>query len=309
MEGTVVNQNAFGEFWYAYNDKGERVVDPGQYTQITAGVVPNELDPSIVTIDINENGYGGSSGAYVGFVLGPAYVEGTSTVMPFAGVGTMLSDNLGFSFYNAQKDGATGVYFDYMTDANVKWVRFEVKGNQVFPNAGLVHHCLAPGTGGQWMGVSVPFTTGLFLPDWDEVALMTPAEKILNTQGLVKLQWAVQDEPGMQGAFAIDNVHMVGAAAITDVKDKSTGRAHGIRVSAGRSVIGIAYPFHTLRSGTVEITTVKGQVVASQKIISSAARIEFSTDGLASGIYITRLKASSVSGEDISIKETFSYLR
>jgi hypothetical protein len=310
LEGTMPTQNKYGEFWYAYNDAEGRTVTAGQFSEIFGGVKVNPLDPTEVDLFIQGNGQGGTNGAFIQFQLGPTYLEGTETIDPFVGVGTRLSDNLGLTYYNAAADGATGVYFEYqMTGGD--FLKFEVKANQNFGKAGIMHHCLVPPTAaGVWQSVSVKFSE-LFLPDWKEVKLLTAAQKVLNTMALEKFQWAVQSDAGTKGTIAVDNVYLLGATAITPKapvmrKSRSVPKLHA---AAGEGTITVRYPFQRLKEATVQLINPTGQVLAAKPVYRVETSTFFETTGLASGIYMVRLKGMDSAGRQVALQRSIPYMK
>jgi hypothetical protein len=305
MEGEEPNQNAYGEYWYAYNDAEGRVVGPGEFTDVFGGVVPDPFDPTVIDIKIDGNGYGGTNGAYIQFQLGPTYVENLETIKPFAGVGTRTSDNLGLGFYNATLDNATGIYFDYKTEG-ATWVSFEVKANQEFPNPGIVHHCLAPGTNGLWKSATVAFAD-LVLPSWDEVNQLPAAMKILKTNALEKLQWAVQDEPGIQGSLTVDNVHLIGATSITGVETPGSRSrlVPEMQITAGRSTVIITIP-GAEQEMAVTVMNAAGEAVASQWTMNGSVSI--SADKLSGGVYFAQVSMTGSDGKQNTVKKSFTWL-
>ena len=85
------------------------------------------------------------------FTLGQTFTNPPSTdvVKPFVGIGTNLwNDKTQTNAYNADDDGMTGIYFDYMlsgADASMV-VRLEVYANY-FTTAGEVFYIDLPYTG------------------------------------------------------------------------------------------------------------------------------------------------------------------
>ena len=307
FDGTIETQNAVGEYSYAYNDAAGRTVTAGQYTDVFGGVNVDPLDPTVIDLAIAGNGNGGTNGAFIEFQLGPAYVEGATTVQPFAGIGTRVGDNLGLSFYNAQNDGATGVYFDYMT-TGVDWLMFEVHSNQDFGNAGIVHHCLAPGSEGAWRSASVPFGSSLFLPDWDEVRALPPAMQALKTDALEKFQWSYHGAPGTQASFAVDNVHLMGATAISDVKPKQKRAKQniGIQVNASQLLLNVN---GTLKDARITLKTVKGKRVYQNTLSNLQGSLTLDTEGYTPGVYYIGVEAIASNGKTVKFNKPVTLLK
>ena len=337
METTPVNRNAYGYYWYAFNDAANRVPAPapGEYSQITAGATPNSVNPLQVTIDIDGNGHAGSNGAYIKYLLGKPYKipapatdptgADSFTVKPFVGVGTMLSNPSGSGAYNAKADGHSQLYFDYMTDlATGQYLTVEVAHNPAYVNPGIVHHCLAQATGGAWKSITVDLAyndscpgPGLCLPEWEEVNLMSDAERQLNTDAATKIQWAVHGDPGDTGSFAVDNVYLGPGAVISpsDINIEPKLKVQLLDISARKNIISINYPFSSLEKGNAEILTISGEIIDQKSIQQSAnSQIEFNVrefaEELTRGIYFIRLNAiKKTDGSKVAITKPFSYLK
>jgi hypothetical protein len=217
FETTPVNLNAAGGWWYCYNDGEGRtdITSRTDYSDINAGVT---IDPALAlgkapTIAISGHGKTGN-GAYIGFQLGKTFIQGIDVIKPFAGIGTSLSDVLCTAFYSGVVDGATGVMFDYLI-TGIDYLRFEVVSSNDLSAQGIVWSRLLP-RGTVWQTAVVPFDS-LKLPDLDRIKAMDPTLTMLKKNELKKIQFAVQDVPGLQGTIAIDNVYLIGASKITPI--------------------------------------------------------------------------------------------
>jgi hypothetical protein len=285
-----VNQNELGYFWYCYNDaEGRSVSVPGEeFSEIIEGAVVSTEMPTLPVIEIDGNGYDGGNGAWIKFQLGPTYAEGGETIKPFVGIGTKLTDDL-VEYYNATDGGATGVYFDYQTSGDIDFIRFEVKAKQVFPNDGIVHHVLLPGTGGQWSGASIPFDK-LKLPDWDIVNEMMPSQRELKLDSLDKLQWAFQGDAGSQGTMAVDNVKFIGAKAIRTVVPIRDCTFNGISVQHRNGQVIVHSAAHSGQSiQSVTLSTIQGSIVSSKTLATHNTTVSLplgTAQNIAAGMYI-----------------------
>jgi hypothetical protein len=304
MEGAkATNQNKAGGYWYAYNDAEGRipaVTLQSEFSEIFEGVTPNALDITRPTIAISAGkGAAASNGAYIGFKLGPTYIQGTATIRPFVGIGTKVSDALGTLFSNFT--GSTGVSFSYWTSATsqMEYIRLEVKANQAnaaFANAGIVHSVLLPSTGGVWKDAVVKWTD-LKLPDWDEVKLIPLAQQALNIAQMDKFQWAVQGDPATEGSFAVDNVKIEGMTTIvaydgTSIRGGLSTRGRGFSMTQGLRNLQVTVNFGELaQQADIRLLNLKGEVVgqsqARGKGLQSAA---VSTANLRSGVYAVQVK-------------------
>jgi hypothetical protein len=209
--------NARNYSWFCYNDSKKHmpaVQSQSEFSQIVAGATIDgddlEKNPTLkIDADVKK-GYNNTPGAYLKFTLGPTFKQtsdSTNIVRPFVGLGTLLSDGgTGTDAYNAQADGATGIYFDYMlasSSPNTE-LKLEVYAND-FTMGGVVHYIKIPSTcaAGEavWKGANIPFSK-LKLPNWDGVNQTVT----LDASIMKKLQWAVQGAPAVQCELAIDNV-------------------------------------------------------------------------------------------------------
>ncbi len=307
MEGEIPAQNVLGQHWFAYNDVGERVVGPGEFTDVFGGVVVDELDPTVIDILIEGNGYGASNGAFIDFQLGPTYLDGTEIIRPFAGVGVRTGDNLELNNYNAAVNGATGIQFDYMTSDDA-WVTFEVHAVQSFPNPGIVHHCLIPGSAGTWRSASVAWAD-LKLPDWDEVKLMPAAQKVLNTAALTKMQWKYQGEPGTAASMSFDNVYLLGAAAEPiSVKDRMQNASSNLEVHFSQGQINFNFSDASISDIELKIQNMKGELVAVQNAASVNALSSMYAESFKNGAYVAVASAMQ-DGKKVEFKKVFSLVQ
>lgn len=303
METAPKNQNKSGGYWYAYNDTEGRIPAPvtqSEYSEIYEGVTIDEIT-KIPTLAISTGkGAANSSGAYIAFNLGPTYTQGTSTIRPFVGIGTKVSDALGNAFSNYT--GSTGVSFSYWTSATstMSYIRLEVKAKQTaaaFANAGIVHHVLLPVTGGVWKDAVVKWTD-LKLPDWDEVKLIPIAQQALNVAQMDKFQWAVQDEPGVEGAIAVDNVKIEGLATVpafdpnASIRGGFGTRGQGFSLTQGLRKLQVAVNLGDLaQTGEVRLLNLKGEVVGKAQVAGTGMKTaELSTLNLRSGVYAVQVK-------------------
>ncbi|MBD3418578.1 MAG: hypothetical protein GF398_00525 [Chitinivibrionales bacterium] len=291
-----LNKNAIGYYWYCYNDaEGRTVTDPTEYSNIFGGVTPNSTEPTKPIIKIDGNGHSSTNGAFIDFELGPTYEEIGTTIQPFVGIGTMLSDNLGTEFYDAEAANATGVYFDYKTSSDVDYLRLEVKANKDYGNPGIVHSVLLQGTDGQWKGAKVLWST-LKLPDWDEVNLI--ADKSLKTTELEKIQWAFQGKPQTSASFAIDNVGLIGASGGAPVHNfKSHGKVSAFSATHKDNSLILALPA-SLDNAQLTVTDLGGRMLYSRKVRTQSAAaytIPFSLNTLSNGTYFVRLTDKHIS--------------
>jgi hypothetical protein len=256
-------------------------------------------DPSITIDTLAKKGYNGTPGAYLNFTLGPNFKQAGdtgATIKPFVGVGTLLSQNgTSTDAYNAQADGATGVYFDYMLSSNNSSteLRLEVYANS-FSMGGVVHYIKLPATGATgeaiWKGAAVPFVK-LKLPAWEGVN----QPEALDAKIMKKLQWAVQDAPGTQCELAIDNVYFTGATKISvadAVKFENIPIRDGKRISASiqKKSLKVSLPA-SIDNASVNLVDTKGAVTTvGSRYTGQSSFINIDTRRLAQGVYVLVIK-------------------
>ena len=154
---------------------------------------------------------------------------------------------------------------------------------------------------------------GLHLPGWEEVAAMTEAQKVLRTNALEKLQWAVQDVPGTTGSLAIDNVHLVGATAVTGVAHDEFSAQKLINqmdISKGRGSIRISLPtqIQSVNYTEVQILNAAGKAIAVHKASAFDNSVSFETDRFSNGVYFVRLNMVKKDGKVQSVKKAFTHM-
>jgi hypothetical protein len=288
----AANQNVVGGFWFAYNDVGTRTVAAQKdYSEIFEGV--DATDPKVPILVVSPaKGAAASNGAYIKFTLGPSYLDGTNTVMPFVGIGTKTSDALETTALNAT--GATGVAFDYKTDAGstFSYIRLEVKTKQtdLGTNAAAIHSVLLPATNGEWKVANIPWAK-FSLPDWTEIPDRTAPVQITT---ITKFQWAVQDVPGTTGGFAIDNVKMAGLGAISVRKMGAIARGFRMHQADGR--LDVAFELAAgIANAKVSLVDMKGSVVASRTVSGKGPQTAaLETRNLRSGLYTLQIRQGNV---------------
>ena len=261
---------------------------------ITGGATPNTVDPTSWYITLtppNTKGYNGTNGADLQFTLGQTFTNPPSTdvVKPFVGIGTNLwNDKTQTNAYNADDDGMTGIYFDYMlsgADASMV-VRLEVYANY-FTTAGEVFYIDLPYTGtGVWKGASVPWSK-LVLPSWQGITPTT-----FQSSNIQKIQWAVQSTAGDVGELAIDNIYLTGGNKIsTPVRYQynAVKGVSGVSASLINNSLKVNLP-QDLNNASISLVNTQGSVVLkSLPGVNHTSQLNVS--GLAKGVYMLNVKA------------------
>jgi hypothetical protein len=289
----AANQNAAGGYWFAYNDVGSRTVTAQKdYSEIFQGVDLTDPKAPVLTVS-PAKGNAASNGAYIKFTLGPSYLDGANTVMPFVGIGTKTTDALETVPMNAS--AASGVQFDYNTDvgSTFSYIRLEVKTQQtnLGTNAAAIHSVLLPTTEGAWKTAYVKWEN-FSLPDWTEIPDKTVK---VDAKTIVKFQWAVQDAPGTTGGFAVDNLKLPGMTAIGILTRKSA-MSRGIRAHQADGRLDVAFDLASgVNNAKVSLVDMRGSVVASRTVSGKGAMVApLETRALNSGLYTLQVRQGDV---------------
>ena len=294
FETSTPTLNARGEYWFCYADGVGRTAPASAWSVITGGATPNTVDPTSWYITLtppNTKGYNGTNGADLQFTLGQTFTNPPSTdvVKPFVGIGTNLwNDKTQTNAYNADDDGMTGIYFDYMlsgADASMV-VRLEVYANY-FTTAGEVFYIDLPYTGtGVWKGASVPWSK-LVLPSWQGITPTT-----FQSSNIQKIQWAVQSTAGDVGELAIDNIYLTGGNKIsTPVRYQynAVKGVSGVSASLINNSLKVNLP-QDLNNASISLVNTQGSVVLkSLPGVNHTSQLNVS--GLAKGVYMLNVKA------------------
>ena len=304
-------RNARNYYWFCYNDSKNHVppvLSQSEFSQIVAGAAIDgedmEKNPTLAIDSDVKKGYNNTPGAYIKFRLGPTFrqsSDSTNIVRPFVGLGTLLSEGgTTTDVYDAKADGATGIYFDYMlasSSPNTE-LKLEVYAND-FKMGGVVHYIKIPATcaAGEtvWKGATIPFSK-LKLPNWDGVNQTVTLDATI----MKKLQWAVQDAPGVKCELAIDNVYFVGATKISvanGVKFQGVARKEGNTISASliKNFLKISLPLGT-SNASIALVDTRG-AIASTISQRAGQSVIMNIKGLSRGVYILMVKKKTNSSD------------
>jgi hypothetical protein len=291
--------NFLNKDFYIYNDaEGRNVTKPitdFSYIDTACAVYP-PMTPTIP--DLKLTGTHGQSAndtaAWINFTLGPKYLDTSmvagkvnyTTISPFVGIGSMLSNDNGTSPYNAAASGVTGVYFEYQTTGtDMDWVSFEAQSDQVFPVKDIAHHLLLPTTGGAWKGAIVPFGL-MVLPADEDLGALQGA--MLKSSALTKFQWEYAGGPGQTGTLAVDNVYLLKINYYNGVSGPTARRAMtGFEPKVIRRAISYTLP-SSVGAAEVRLVDMHGRMLATQTI-DAAKRPAYTLrlpGGLAKGVYL-----------------------
>jgi hypothetical protein len=298
------SQNGSGYYWFSYTD-----VAAGGASAITSGLDGDDI------LSINGGGRVGN-GAAIDFTLGSTFSSGGFSIRPFVGLGTNLTDDAGTLYYDGLADGATGIYFDYQTSATMSDITLEVYDENSYKElrgSGVVHYIKLPGTGGVWRGATVPFTS-LMLPGWDEVNALPANVKVFNKAKIMKVQFKFQNNGGVVGALALDNVYFTGAtgnftptaglppAVPTLVSPANLATAVALMPSLSWSPVTGATSFSLQVSTTATFST----IVVNE---TGLATVSTPISGLSNGtVYYWRVRSSNGQFSDWSTVSSFTTL-
>ncbi|MCL2689133.1 MAG: InlB B-repeat-containing protein [Chitinispirillia bacterium] len=234
------SQNAMGYFWYTFTDNGiggsTEIIDGLQknaqgdiilIVEINGGIVEHPDGTAI--LDVAGRGRNDGAAAFIEFNMGPTFQQVGSLwpVPPFAGIGVLLYNGITFTgYYNAADHGASGIYFEYKTDADFLTLEVADSLNRSF-NDGDVFVRHLPGTNGAWRGVTVNFSD-LARNPWGT------RTEALNLNQLAHFSFRNRDQ-GAGGTFiALDNVYMIGTndpfpnVRVTEAQVEYTASAGGM---------------------------------------------------------------------------------
>ena len=314
FDGAIPNKSPLTEYptyWYAYNDG-----QIGGSSSVESGAV---LDPTTNLLQIQFADGTGSDGigkgAGLAFKLGEPIPRDTISIQGFVGIGCNLYDSSTNAYWDAQTAGATGIYFEYMCDGDIKNAVVEISDvNDVADAArpdnldgrgsGIVMFRNLPKTGSAWRKVYIPFDSLLYHDDWAG-ALDIP----LDLTKLAKVQFKVQGGYDMDGVLAIDNVAFPGVTAWGPVSvNKRTTRL--VKTSA----FSASYKNGTVRvnlnnkfsSGKISLVNTQGAVVASANVAKTAS---FSASKLSAGMYFVRLNAVDANGKAVVMQSPVNIVK
>ncbi len=307
FENTPYNESPLGTYWYAYND-----AEIGGTSNVLEDYATLNPETGLLNLKFEEgNGVDEGRAPALAYELGvPVDQEGT-TVQGFVGIGCNLYDSLSATYWDAEAAGATGVYFEYQTAGNDKYLVLELSdindvGDVDDPDrrdsrgSGIVYYRNLPPTEGEWRKVFIPFDELIVHSDWEGYVDIP-----LDLTKLAKIQWKVQGAEETQGAFAIDNI------AFPEVNEESWGalsvlmnRSNAMKAAGfdamfnnGNIQVKLNNPAYT--SGTVDLVNVKGAVVRSASIARGADFATLSAKNLSAGMYLVNLRAVDAKGNAI----------
>jgi len=310
-------KNVLGYYWYAYDDNtpdasGAR----GTSTIIWTAQDYNGDD----IMDVVGQGRDGSNAAFVEYVKGSAFGQSESNpagIESFIGIGVNLyDDSLKTDFANAIP--FSGIYFEYRTAAGINWIDVEMADDfDAIGDAanldGEVFFTRVPGTNGQWMSATVPFSA-FVLPTWVTTSgerripsNSNPNSTSLNFGKLAQVKFVHKGGMEQEYDFAINNLYFYGATEFgppgsVKVVGKAA-RTTGLRATYSRGVVGVNWNAASqVASGKISLVNTKGRVIASAPISkTSGNRISASLGKsvIPTGMYFVRIDARDVNGKRI----------
>lgn len=273
-EEPTVNRLA-GE-WFIYND-----VDNDGTSKFTKGFEEGEEK---FLVD-ETGGADGTPGVSMAFELGPKLVNANEdSILPYVGVGCNILKG-GRKGYNAEGDGATGLYVEYKSNIYVQ-VELEDSINR---GSGKVHHVMLPPTEDKWVGVKIPFDS-LKLPQW-----VNTIEDGLATNCLKKIQFKLSDGAIKEGTFAFDNLYFMGAKFTASFKRSQRSLNNSIKVNQTGNMLNVMFNNVKNSDGAnVSLINTLGKVVAAKSINKETMSCTLPITNNASGLYLLRI--STVNG-------------
>lgn len=207
------NETPMKMYWYVFNDKIS-----GGNTVITKGIKEDPEMPGYFNIEFIENsGYTGK-GLLLEGNFGKPIVQNSPMGNGYFGTGFNTYDSVRVKYWDAKSWRAKSIYFNYLTDGNIKAVTLEVMDKNDVPDAenptrkglrgpGIVWHRDLPGTNGRWRQLEIPFDS---LKLAESAIDRTP----LDVNALAKFEWKLQGPESQQGKLVIDNVYFPGVWSV-----------------------------------------------------------------------------------------------
>ncbi len=259
--------NKLGYYWYTYTDES---------SVFTTGVDNGDF--------VLGDGADGSKGIAVDVKLGYNYYDENSedSVAPYLGFGTNLrNDNKATNpYYDAEADGATGIYLEYKSDIPVNLELLDNKNR----GGGVVYHVILPSSEGEWQGAVIPFND-FVLPDW-------ASGTALDKTKLGKIQFKITGKPETMGSFAVDNLYLMNAK-LTSIKSfKSRISTNGIIINNNRNAINVNFN-RAMGNAKLSLIDPMGKIVALEKINPNSRSCSISLNNRASGVYFLKVASNN----------------
>lgn len=259
--------NKLGYYWYTYTD---------QSSVFTTGIEDGDF--------VLGDGADDSKGISVDVKLGYNYYDENSedSVAPYLGFGTNLrNDNKSSNpYYDAEADGATGIYLEYKSDIPVNLELLDNNNR----GGGVVYYVILPSSKGEWQGAVILFKD-FVLPDW-------ASGTALDETKLGKIQFKITGKPETMGSFAVDNLYLMDAT-LTSVKPlKSKISANGIMINHNRNAINVNFN-RSLGNATLSLVDPMGKIVAFEKTNPNSRTCSISLLNRASGVYFLKVASSN----------------
>lgn len=323
FDKTPYNQSPLKTYWYAYND-----VEIGGTSQVTEDFAKRDDSTGLLKLEfLDDMGYDNKGkGAALEYELGKSVKQKSSgsddsvVVKGFVGIGCNLYDSAKCTYFDADSAGVNGVYFEYMTDGDAKFITLEISDvNDVADKdnpdrkdtrgSGIVYYRNFPNTEGAWKRVYLPFSELIVHDDWKGYN-----EIPFDTKKLAKIQWKVQGAEGMSGAYAIDNI------GFPDADFDIQNSVRSISAKVARTGFAALYRNGKIRvdwnsntsftSGKISVIDMKGAVVNSHSIANTRSlSTTISADKLSAGIYLVKLNAMGADGKVFEKKSQINVLK
>jgi len=268
---------------------------PDQVTPVTAAHFGDYEDWG----EFNKAGHNSSNGAGVAFSLGNGWVDGTTPIKGFVGIGTKLTE-----FDNQRLDATTteGIWFMYNTtfgDPERMLIVSVIDKNALAVGAEATYSVKIPSSEGEWRAANILFTA-LAVPLWSEWT--QPFDKTW----LYEMQFR-HDGVGYDGDIYIDNVHLLGEPVGFQSARHNFAKANKVapplRASHNRGSVNVNWNAPAqISSGRITLVNARGVTIASQSINASGSNVAatLATRGnMPTGMYFVRIDARDVNGKRV----------
>ncbi len=266
------------------------------------------VEPTVLTSDsvvIAGSGYAGTNGMMTSFTFGdPWKYGGQWDARPAVKYHCDLAkkDDAGELDSVAFAQGASALYFDYMTSGDVKSVRVEFATLKIYQESEIaLPSAVVPGTEGEWKSATITWDK-IKMPYWGVGPM---GAETFNINGMRYLEWIVEGNKGQSGSFALDNVYLIGLDSLYLMEKEGvpmSTRAHAaaskatgstLTRTAGKATLIIA---SGLQPRTVSLLDMRGRVVSNQAVPHTARTVSMNLRTMPAGAYLLVLDARRANG-------------
>jgi hypothetical protein len=290
-------ENTLGKeyYWYAYTDEKDRATaeNPGTTSSIDKGV---DTKMGLVPKD---------GAVEIVYTLGTLYKDANNVaIKPFVGIGTNLFNDIDLTNYT---DGSniSKIYFEYKTEGDCK-IRVEVEDSldaKKLRKSGASHYRVVDGSA-EWTAASIPIDS-LVIPKWAKTEVPEAMQALVKSK-LSKIQFRAMGSAEKPGTMYIRNVWLDGLTTKT-LPIAPKYRVKGITTDYSKGILNFKYN-SAYTNGVVSIINLKGAVLATKKIGSSADE-KITLGKLLPGVYFVRFTGIDANGKNLVHTMPVRYLK